>query len=280
VLSLFDVKSRPGFQAAFLCSSLDNTVRNIYTAEQSKISMLAMARTNQVIKNYFGSKNGSGVYQQIINQIRPHDVYMELFAGSGAIAQYKKAAGKGTFINDIDPHVFDKWNSSTIDMNDCVISNLNAVDLLQNFNFSTELQYCIYLDPPYPLQSRRSDREVYRHEMTDEQHRELLWLVCMISADYENIDFLISTYDNPIYSEMLEDWQVHSFQAQTRKGPARELLYMNYASPKVLHQYNYLGTDYIDRQRIKRKIDREIQKLLSLPATERNAIVSAVLYLA
>lgn len=32
---------------------------------------------------YKGGKAGAGVYQQIINQIPPHDVYIEPFLGGG-----------------------------------------------------------------------------------------------------------------------------------------------------------------------------------------------------
>ena len=42
--------------------------------------------------SYFGGKNGSGVYQTIINQIPKHSVYCELFLGRGTIMRYKKPA--------------------------------------------------------------------------------------------------------------------------------------------------------------------------------------------
>lgn len=232
---------------------------------------------NKVLKTYFGGKNGSGVYQQIINQIRPHDVYMELFAGSGAIVQYKKPAPVATYINDVDPNIIAAWNGCSIDIPNCAISESCAVDFLNSFIFDPGLRYVIYLDPPYPLTSRRSDREVYNFEMTDDQHRELLTVARSLPG---NVDVLISTYENPMYSEMLQGWNLHTFTAQTRKGPATEFLYMNYNNEGKLHQYDLLGTDYIDRQRIKRKIERETKKLLNLPAPERNAVIAAVLDLA
>jgi site-specific DNA-adenine methylase len=43
---------------------------------------------------YPGGKNGSGVYQQIINQIPPHEIYVEPFLGGGAILRMKKPAAK------------------------------------------------------------------------------------------------------------------------------------------------------------------------------------------
>ena len=235
---------------------------------------------NQVFKNYFGSKNGSGVYQQIINQIRPHDVYIELCAGSGAIAQFKKPAPSKTFINDISDKVVQAWKSSTIDIPNCEVLQMDAAELLQIFCFDQRLKYVVYIDPPYPMDSRRSSRDVYDHEMTDQQHIELLKAVLSLAGN-TNIDFVISTYSNPIYSEMLKGWNLHTFQAQTRKGLATEYLYMNYFDHSgLLHQYDYLGTDFIDRQRIKRKIEREVSKLINLPAPERQAIIKAVLDLA
>jgi site-specific DNA-adenine methylase len=233
---------------------------------------------NKVYSGYFGGKNGAGVYQQIINQIRPHDVYLELFAGSGAIVQYKKPALLKTIIADIDERVYNDWISSTIDIPNCEVLHICAIEFLSKYCFNPKQRYCIYLDPPYPLSSRRSDREVYRHEMTDQQHYDLLAVVKTLPA---NVDVIISTYWNEIYENELSGWRVHTFKAQTRKGPAVEYLYMNYMNTEcILHQYDYLGTDYIDRQRIKRKIEREIQKLINLPAAERNAIVTAVLDLA
>ena len=40
-----------------------------------------------------------------------------------------------------------------------------------------------------------------------------------------------------------------------------------------MHQYDYLGSDSWDRQRIKRKIDRHINKFTNLPEQERNCIL-------
>lgn len=41
---------------------------------------------------YPGGKNGAGVYQTIINQLPPHDTYIEPFLGSGAVLRMKKPA--------------------------------------------------------------------------------------------------------------------------------------------------------------------------------------------
>lgn len=218
---------------------------------------------------YYGGKSGSGVSQQIINEIRPHDIYMELFLGNGAVYRLKKPA-QTSVLNDLDPVVVNEWSRSNID-----VYNLPAVEFLRSYSFRSGLRYCIYLDPPYPISSRRTARPVYNCEMTDDQHRELLTVVCGLPG---NIDVLLSTYENPIYTELLSDWRLKTFTGQTRNGPATEYLYMNYQNPSgMLHDYRYLGDDFTDRQRIKRKISREVDKLNRLPPAERNAIVNEVL---
>ncbi|MPR31960.1 DNA adenine methylase [Salmonirosea aquatica] len=234
-----------------------------------------MKKENQIFRTYPGGKNGQGVFHNIINVIRPHSVYMELFAGSGAIFQYKRPA-LYNLINDIDPEVSVKWRGYQIDGYGYEVLQQDATEFLSRYPFQESEKYVIYLDPPYPRASRKSSRDLYRYEMTDAQHVELLQTVLSLSAPH--IDFVISTYQNPIYSYYLKDWELKEFQAQTRKGPATELLYMNYENHLgYLHQYDFLGEDFTDRQRIKRKIHREIKKLYNLPATERNAIIQAVL---
>ncbi|MEL4287149.1 hypothetical protein AAEI02_19675 [Shewanella xiamenensis] len=44
------------------------------------------------IDNYLGGKNGSGVYQAIINLLPPHDTYIEGFLGTGAVMKRKAPA--------------------------------------------------------------------------------------------------------------------------------------------------------------------------------------------
>lgn len=51
---------------------------------------------------YPGGKNVAGCYQKIINQIPPHSLYVEPFAGSAAIARLKRPAA-ATILLDLDP---------------------------------------------------------------------------------------------------------------------------------------------------------------------------------
>lgn len=220
-------------------------------------------------KSWFGGKGASGSVHKIINQIRPHDELLELCLGNGTLYVHIKPANK-TYLNDIDSEVVAAWQNHI--SGNTYLSCSNVIDYLKAFKFNPKKRYVLYLDPPYPHSSRKS-RTRYNFEMTDEEHRELIVIIKNLPA---NVDVLISTYENEIYQDGLKDWRLIKYWSKTRGGMAEEYLYMNYAEPTELHDYNYLGEDFIDRQRIKRKIDREIQKLISLPPTERNAIINAV----
>ena len=54
------------------------------------------------MSSYPGGKAGSGVYQTLINQIPPHDVYVSATAGHDAVLRYKRPAARNIAI-DLDP---------------------------------------------------------------------------------------------------------------------------------------------------------------------------------
>jgi len=65
---------------------------------------------------------------------------------------------------------------------------------------------CYYLDPPY-LQETRTAPQIYRHEMTRDQHAELLDVVKAVKGKV-----LLSGYDSALYQERLADWTRHMFE--------------------------------------------------------------------
>ncbi len=87
-----------------------------------------------------------------------------------------------------------------------------------------------YVDPPYPLATRsamrfRSDNErAYRHEMTDDDHRELAALLQSVSGMV-----VLSGYECELYEvELYSGW--HSVKRETLADGARkrtEVLWMN-----------------------------------------------------
>ncbi len=220
------------------------------------------------LKNYPGNKAFEGAYQTIINNIPPHQNYYELFAGSAAIAFIKKAAAV-TVINDCNGSVIKqiRWAAVQLGMS---VRSINALKIIKKL-LPEDTDTFVYMDPPYPINSRRSKRPIYKYEMTDKQHIELLEL-----ATTANFNCMISTYKNPIYSKMLKDWRTVTFNCGVHGRGATEILYMNYSEPAQLHEYTYLGKDCWDRQRIKRKINRKIKSLLNLPVLERQAILKSI----
>jgi DNA adenine methylase len=144
----------------------------------------------------------------------------------------------------------------------------DGIAFLQSYPFTgTELVYC---DPPYLLATRR-DLAVYRFEMDEHQHRSLLDTVRALPCLC-----CVSAYWSPLYAERLADWQSIQYQAMTRGGSATEWLWCNYPAPIALHDYRYLGTNFRERERIKRKKQRWVQRLKCMPLLERQAMLAAM----
>jgi hypothetical protein len=107
--------------------------------------------------------------------------------------------------------------------------------------------------------------------MTVEDHERLLQILTQLPCMVQ-----ISAYADPLYSSYLRNWRHVTFQSTTRRGLATEHLWMSYPEPKALHTYTHLGTDYRERERIKRKVSRWTRRLAALPAMERLALYSAI----
>jgi DNA adenine methylase len=223
---------------------------------------------------YPGGKNGAGVFQKIINLMPPHQVYIEPFLGSGAILRLKKPAALNIGV-DLERHpIFGgelRATSTTTRFGDGVFrfERRDALEFLKAYPFDgTELVYC---DPPY-LHETRKQKKLYRFEMSDAQHQELLRILCQLPARV-----MISGYTSPMYRAALATWNTISYQTMTRSGkPATETLWFNFPEPVALHDYRYLGETFRDRERIKRKKLRWIHRLEIMPALERRALLAAI----
>ena len=103
-----------------------------------------------------------------------------------------------------------KWLSSIDSALPAVISRLSnvqiecldALDIIPRYDTAETLFYC---DPPYVHETRSSSsRRVYTHEMSLEQHRELLTLLNNIEGMA-----IVSGYPSDLYDEMLAGWERH-----------------------------------------------------------------------
>lgn len=216
---------------------------------------------------YPGGKNGAGVYQTIINLIPPHDIYIEPFLGGGAVLRKKHPAAHN-FAMDIDPEVLRRFPQRHTPS--LTILHANALEWLPSKNFTPST--FIYLDPPYLTASRARPDRIYRHEFTDDDHKRLLSIIlslpCMV---------MISGYPNAMYDDALSAWHTYEFQTTVRSGRCvTEKLWMNYPPPHRLHDYQYLGRNFRERERIKKKKARWTGKLLAMQTLERYALESAI----
>lgn len=85
-----------------------------------------------------------------------------------------------------------------------VILNQNACDVIRKQDGENTLFYC---DPPYVHETRSTTGE-YSHEMSEEQHRELLDILAGISGK-----FMLSGYPSKLYQgwEERHGWKRHEF---------------------------------------------------------------------
>lgn len=219
---------------------------------------------------YPGGKGGSGVAQKIINQMPPHDVYIEAFLGGGSVMDAKRPAVVNIGI-DADIDVIEARKGHTI-----IALCGDAVSLLPDLVSEYKRKYksiLVYMDPPYLGSTRASSRAIYKHEMTSEEdHSALLAIAKSLPCDV-----MISGYASDLYDQELEGWRSLSYKSMTRGGfAATEYLWMNYPVPFELHDYRYLGENFREREKLNRRKKRWVARLESMPALERYALYEAM----
>lgn len=303
---------------------------------------------------YPGGKNGSGVYQRLINLMPPHSTYIEPFLGSGAVMRLKlpaqvnigrdldpKASGlemgrhvtradtagnggnagtTGTggsyrptppelvVLEDVDVDgdlpghtgipggagsltavsggvrspdpgpLLDPTTSSggTVDRTESGVAwdvRIGCgLELLRDFPFATSGKILVYCDPPYLLSTRSSKRPIYAHEWTEDHHLELLSILVKLPCYV-----MVSGYWSEMYAECLEGWHTTQFEAMTRGGrTATEWVWSNFPEPVELHDYQYLGRDYRERESFKKQTRRWVSRLESMPLVKRRALLNAL----
>lgn len=104
-------------------------------------------------------------------------------------------------------------------LKDAQIENTDAFTLIQRYSNENTLIYC---DPPYLQRLRK--RNMYKCEMTDEQHIELLNLL----KESKSL-VILSGYDNDLYNSELSDWYTAEKVTIAQMGLHRtEKLWMNF----------------------------------------------------
>jgi hypothetical protein len=114
---------------------------------------------------------------------------------------------------------------------------------------------------------------MYRYELEAARHEELLQVLVRLRCFV-----LLSGYPSEMYRRALASWRVIEYDTMTRGGRSRvECLWCNFPEPQALHDYRYLGRDYRERERIRRKVARWVKRLSGMTVLERRAVESALL---
>ena len=99
------------------------------------------------------------------------------------------------------------------------IENMDARELIPMYNRKTTL---LYVDPPY-LRRTRTNKHYECEFCTIEEHKELLELCLKHKGPC-----IVSGYEDPLYNDVLGDWEKHSIKVQVNcGGTATEIIWMN-----------------------------------------------------
>lgn len=206
-------------------------------------------------------------FQRLINLMPPHRVYIEPYLGGGAVFRNKRPADISIGL-DIDPKVIALWQHDLAGPDACTILQSDAVAYLSSYTYTGD--ELVYADPPY-LPSTRRREKVYRYDYSEADHQTLLEAIkrapCMV---------MISGYRNALYDDTLSGWRKVTFSAKTHTDVREECVWMNFDPPQRLHDGSHLGHTFRDRQRIKRRISRFVNKLELMEPMEREALLSAL----
>lgn len=166
-------------------------------------------------------------YEESSNDIeRARRFCVRCWMGFGCANLYKNGFKTGQQTNSPNPAVAWSKLSETLllaseRLKGVQIENLPAVELINRYDTADVF---MYIDPPYLHSTRKN--YLYKHEMTDTQHEELLKVLIAHPGK-----ILISGYDSDLYNSYLDGWQKVRINTCAEKGLRRtEVLWMNYSS--------------------------------------------------
>ncbi len=105
-----------------------------------------------------------------------------------------------------------------------IIERKPALEVMKTFDHPA----CVfYVDPPYLRETRGERFHGYRHELDEEDHRELLATIQQLEGMV-----LLSGYDHPLYHDTLGEWTCDTLETYAdRAMPRKEFLWI---SPKAM----------------------------------------------
>jgi hypothetical protein len=127
-------------------------------------------------------------------------------------------------------------------------------------------RHFVYLDPPYLGCSGH-----YKHELTEENHRELL----SVFADLP-CAAAISGYMSDLYATTLREFRLVRIPTVNRAGKrVTECLWLNFENPSWYHDTRFVGRGRRERERIRRRVRTWSQGIAAMKPAERQAVLEA-----
>jgi len=220
---------------------------------------------------FFGRKGSEGVWKRIVSAMPFHQVYVEPFLGTGWVMRHKLAAPICSIGADADPRVRDFLLCSEVVPNFLGVKR-DALELIPAL-MPMAADWLLYVDPPYLMETRSCKRVYYRHEFSSvQEHEQLLELLMQWPGPV-----MISGYASDLYARVLSSWACERIPSVTHRGKrVLECLWKNFEQPARYHDTRFLGENFRDRERIKRKKGRWLTRLRTMSPLDRAAILAAI----
>jgi hypothetical protein len=206
-----------------------------------------------------------------VRRFPPHQLYVEAFLGGGACLRFKTPALRSIGI-DADGAVIERWRR--VAWPGLELVRADAIGWLKDATKWLPPDALVYIDAPY-LHETRSSKKRYRVELKPHQHRDLLLIACNLPCSV-----MVSHYAHPMYEELLADWNHASFPTMTRGGVRTEHLWWRSSLASAGVGTRYIGPNFRENERVRRKVRRWREKFLAMPEAERSAVLASLLHVA
>ena len=208
-------------------------------------------------------KSLCGQWQALVALMPPHAVYIETHLGGGAVMKRKPGALRNIGI-DLDGRALASFEC------DYPVERVHGDCHAYLAGFAFDGSELVYSDPPYLQGARKSSRR-YRHDYGDGDHVALLELLKGLPCAA-----MVSGYPSALYDELLDGWGSVSLQAMNQAGAVTEKVWFNF-EPDRVHWASCAGRDFTHRQTVKRKAASWGRRYRAMPASERLAVLSAIM---
>ncbi|MDD4157315.1 MAG: DNA adenine methylase [Candidatus Cloacimonetes bacterium] len=223
-------KTKPAVKSKKTVTPEVQTEKTVLAETEKKSVPGITDKNNCNCREYYpGQKNIEGVYQKIINEIPECNKFIELFAGTGAISKIIKKHAPATKVicNDINPDVAGKINFT-----DYIVTALDAISYLKNNQDKLNNDDFIFLDPPYHPSTRPNSLNLYKYELSIQDHEQLILSVLKLKNPIMIIHPECDLYDDNLILE--NGWRFVDLKIRYHNKTSHERLYMNYPTPQKL----------------------------------------------